>query len=80
MRAAYIVSNVRTAVGKAKKGTLRNFRPDDLGAIAVKAALEKIKGLPPEQIDDVIIGCAAPEAEQGGNMLYRSETDRDFTS
>ena len=68
MSAAYIVSSVRTAVGKAKKGTLRNFRSDDLGAIAVKAALEKVKGLQPEQIDDVIIGCAAPEAEQGGNI------------
>ncbi len=68
MRAAYIVSSVRTAIGKAKKGTLRNFRSDDLGAIAVKAALEKVKGLQPEQIDDVIIGCAAPEAEQGYNI------------
>ena len=68
MRAAYIVSSVRTAIGKAKKGTLGNFRSDDLGAIAVKAALEKVKGLQPEQIDDVIIGCAAPEAEQGYNI------------
>ena len=68
MRAVYIVSSVRTAVGKAKKGTLRNFRSDDLGAIAVKAALEKVKGLQPEQIDDLIIGCAAPEAEQGTNI------------
>ena len=68
MREAYIVSSVRTAVGKAKKGTLRNFRPDDLGAITVKAALEKVKGLQTEQIDDVIIGCAAPEAEQGYNI------------
>ena len=68
MRAAYIVSSVRTAVGKANKGTLRNFRSDDLGAIAVKAALEKVKGMQPEQIDDVIIGCVAPEAEQGGNI------------
>ena len=68
MSAAYIVSSVRTAVGKAKKGTLRNFRSDDLAAIAVKAALEKVKGLQPEQIDDLIIGCAAPEAEQGGNI------------
>ena len=68
MRAVYIVSSVRTAVGKAKKGTLRNFRSDDLGAIAVKAALEKVPELQPEQIDNVIIGCAAPEAEQGWNI------------
>ena len=68
MREAYIVSSVRTPVGKARRGSLRNFRPDDLGAIVLKAALERVKGIEPEQIDDVIIGCAAPEAEQGYNI------------
>ncbi|MGK7875726.1 MAG: acetyl-CoA C-acyltransferase [Xenococcaceae cyanobacterium] len=68
MNKAYIVSSVRTAVGKAPKGKLRNVRSDDLGAVAVKAAIEQVKGLESEQIDDVIIGCAFPEAEQGFNL------------
>ncbi len=65
---AYIVSSVRTAVSKAPRGTLRNIRPDDLGAIAVKGAIAKVPGLEPAQIDDLIIGCAFPEAEQGFNL------------
>ncbi|WP_421658279.1 thiolase family protein [Leptothermofonsia sp. ETS-13] len=68
MKEAYIVSSVRTAVGKAPRGTLRNMRPDDMGAIAVKAAIDKVNGLQPEQIDDIIMGCAFPEAEQGFNL------------
>ena len=68
MKAAYIVSSVRTAVGKAPRGTLRNTRPDDMGAIAVKGAIDRVKGLEPEQIDDIIVGCAFPEAEQGFNL------------
>ncbi len=68
MKEAVIVSAVRTPVGKAPKGTLRNTRPDDLGAIAVKAALECVPMVYPKQIDDVIIGCAMPEAEQGMNV------------
>lgn len=68
MKEAYIVSSVRTAVGKAPRGTLRHMRPDDMGAIAVKGAIEKVKGLEPEQIDDIIMGCAFPEAEQGFNL------------
>lgn len=68
MKSAYIVSSVRTAVGKAERGTLRHFRPDDMGAIVLKAAIERVKGLEPEQIDDVIMGCAVPEAEQGLNL------------
>jgi acetyl-CoA acyltransferase len=68
MREAVIVSAVRTPVGKAPKGALRNTRPDDLGAIAVKGALECVPMLDPKQIDDVIIGCAMPEAEQGMNV------------
>ena len=68
MSEAYIVSSVRTAIGKAPRGTLRNVRPDDLGATAIKGAIEGIPGLAPEQIDDVIMGCAFPEGEQGFNL------------
>lgn len=65
---AYIVSIVRTAVGKADKGSLRNVRPEELGAIAVREAIRRVKGLEPELIDDVIMGCAFPEGPQGMNM------------
>jgi acetyl-CoA acyltransferase len=68
VREAVIVSSVRTAVGKAPKGTLRSTRPDDLAAIAIKEAIRRAKGLAPEEIEDVIIGCAMPEAEQGMNV------------
>jgi len=68
MREAVVVSAVRTAVGKAPKGTLRTTRPDDLGAVAVKGALARVPGLDSKEIDDVIIGCAMPEGEQGMNL------------
>jgi acetyl-CoA acyltransferase len=68
MKDAYIASSVRTAVGKAPRGVLRNMRPDDMGAIAVKGAIGRVKGLEPEQIEDIILGCAFPEAEQGFNL------------
>ena len=68
MKEAVVVSAVRTAVGKALKGTLKTTRPDDLGAIAVKGALARVPMLDPKTIDDVIIGCAMPEGEQGMNM------------
>jgi acetyl-CoA acyltransferase len=68
MRDAVIVGSVRTAVGKAPKGTLRSTRPDDLGAAAIKGALAQVSNLDPREIDDVIIGCAMPEAEQGMNV------------
>jgi acetyl-CoA acyltransferase len=68
MKEAVVVSAVRTAVGKAPKGTLRHTRPDDLGAVAVKGAVERLPSLDPKQIDDVIIGCAMPEGEQGMNV------------
>lgn len=68
MRDVVIVSSVRTAVGKAPKGTLRNTRPDDLAAVAIKGALERVPQINPEEIEDVIIGCATPEAEQGMNV------------
>ena len=68
MRDAVIVSAVRTAVGKAPKGTLRATRPDDLAAVAIKGALERVPGLDKKEVEDVIIGCAMPEAEQGMNV------------
>lgn len=68
MQDAYIVSSVRTAVGKAPRGTLRHMRPDDMGAIVVKGAIAKVEGLEPDLIEDLIIGCAFPEAEQGFNL------------
>src|SRR5688572_12544091 len=68
MKEAVIVSAVRTAVGKAPKGTLRNTRPDDLAAAAIKEAVARVPGLDVTQIEDVIMGCAFPEAEQGMNV------------
>jgi acetyl-CoA acyltransferase len=68
MKDAVIVSAVRTAVGKAPKGTLRDTRPDDLGAAAIKEAIARVPGLDGAQVDDVIMGCAMPEAEQGMNV------------
>jgi len=68
MREVVLVSAVRTPVGKAYKGTLRATRPDDLGAIAIRGALERVPQLDPKEIEDVIIGCAMPEAEQGMNV------------
>jgi acetyl-CoA acyltransferase len=68
MKEAVVVSAVRTAVGKAPKGTLRFSRPDDLGAIAVKEAVARVPQLDPGEIEDVIMGCAMPEAEQGQNV------------
>ena len=67
MREAVIVSSVRTAVGKAPKGTLRSTRPDDLAAFAIKAR-SPVPMLDPKEIEDVILGCAMPEAEQGMNV------------
>ena len=68
MREVVIVSSVRTPVGKAYKGTLRATRPDDLAAVAIKGALERVPQVDPKEIEDVIIGCAMPEAEQGMNV------------
>jgi acetyl-CoA acyltransferase len=68
MREVVIVSSVRTAVGKAYKGTLRASRPDDLAAVAIKGALERVPQLDPKEIEDVVFGCAMPEAEQGMNV------------
>lgn len=68
MKTALIVSSVRTAVGKAHRGTLRHVRPDDLGAVAVRGAIACVPGLVPGHIEDVMFGCAFPEAEQGMNL------------
>jgi acetyl-CoA acyltransferase len=68
MRDAVIVSAVRTAVGKAPKGTLRYTRPDETGAAVIKEALKRAAGVQPSDVEDVIMGCAMPEAEQGMNV------------
>jgi len=68
MREVVIVSAVRTPVGRAFKGTLRATRPDELAAAAIKAALEGVPQVDPQEIEDVILGCAMPEGEQGMNV------------
>ncbi|ACV58607.1 acetyl-CoA C-acyltransferase [Alicyclobacillus acidocaldarius] len=68
MREAVIVSVARTPVGKAKRGVFRHTRVEDLGRAAVRAAVERAKGLDPAEIEDVVIGCAMPEGEQGLNV------------
>ena len=68
MPEAVIVSSVRTPVGRGYKGSLRTTRPDDLAAIVIKEALARVPGLDPKEIDDVVLGCAMPEGEQGMNV------------
>lgn len=68
MREVVIVSSARTPVGKAFKGTLRSTRPDDLAAVAISGALAGVPQLDKKEIEDVILGCAMPEAEQGMNV------------
>jgi len=68
MKEVIIASSVRTPVGRAFKGTLRATRPDELAAIAIKGALERVPQLDPKEIEDVILGCAMPEAESGMNV------------
>jgi len=68
MNSAVIVSAVRTAVGKAPKGKLSATRPDDMAATAMRSAIERVPGLRAEDVDDIYIGCAMPEAEQGMNV------------
>jgi acetyl-CoA acyltransferase len=68
MPEAVIVSAVRTAVGKSGRGALRQARPDDLAAAALKEAICRAPGLKPDEIEDVVLGCAMPEAEQGMNV------------
>jgi acetyl-CoA acyltransferase len=68
MADAYIVSAVRTPVGKAPNGALRHTRPDEMAAVVIKEALARVPALDPSEIEDVILGCAMPEAEQGLNV------------
>jgi acetyl-CoA acyltransferase len=68
MKNACIISAVRTPVGKAFKGALRNTRPDELAALVVREAITRARGLAPAQVEDVILGCAMPEGEQGLNV------------
>jgi acetyl-CoA acyltransferase len=68
MREVVIVSSIRTPVGRAFKGTLRATRPDELAAAAIKGALERVPQVDAKEIEDVILGCAMPEAEQGMNV------------
>lgn len=68
MKEAVVVSAVRTAVGKAPRGILKDTRPDDVGALVIKEALERVPGLKAEEVDDIVIGCAFPESDQGLNL------------
>src|SRR5439155_22553509 len=68
MKEAFIVAAARTPVGKAPNGKIRTVRPDDLGALAIKAALARVPQLSADQIEDVILGCAMPEGAQGMNI------------
>ncbi|HXG25195.1 MAG TPA: thiolase family protein [Chthonomonadales bacterium] len=68
MKEAVIVSAARTPIGRAARGTLRYTRPDDLAAMAIKVAIERATGLNAEQIEDIVLGCAMPEQEQGMNI------------
>src|SRR5918996_2537709 len=68
MKEAVVVSAVRTAVGRAPKGTLNVMRPDDMASAAIAEALARAPGLDTKDVDDVILGCAMPEGEQGLNV------------
>jgi acetyl-CoA acyltransferase len=68
MRNAVIVSLARTPIGRAKKGSLKDTRPEEFAAPVIKALLERTPGLEPEMVDDVLLGCAMPEGEQGMNI------------
>ena len=68
MQEAVIIDCLRTPVGKAPKGTLRNTRPDDMAAKCIEALLQRHPSVPKDEIDDIVLGCAMPEAEQGMNM------------
>jgi acetyl-CoA acyltransferase len=68
MQEAVVIDCLRTPVGKAPRGTLRNTRPDDLAALCVRRMMEKYPQISPAEVEDVILGCAMPEAESGNNM------------
>ncbi len=68
MKEAVVVSAVRTAVGKAPRGILKDTRPDDIGALVIQEAVARVPGLKMEEVDDIVIGCAFPESDQGLNL------------
>jgi acetyl-CoA acyltransferase len=68
MKEAVVVSAVRTAVGKAPRGILKDTRPDDIGALIIQEAVARVPGLKVEEVDDIVIGCAFPESDQGLNL------------
>src|SRR6266436_4028125 len=72
MHEAVVVDCLRTAVGKAPRGVLRNSRPDDLAAACIRTLLAKYPQVPKDEVDDVILGCAMPEAESGMNMARQA--------
>src|SRR5258705_9839321 len=72
MHKAVVVDCLRTAVGKAPRGVLRNTRPDDLAAACIRMLLAKYPQVPKDEVDDVILGCAMPEAESGMNMARQA--------
>ena len=79
----HILSAVRTPVGKAPRGTLKHTRPDEMAATVIAEAIKRVSGLAAEQVDDVILGCAMPEAEQGMNVarisLLRAGLPKEFS-
>ena len=68
MKDAVIVSAVRTPVGKAPNGALRTTRPDEMGAVVIRELLRRVPAVDPAEVEDVMFGCAMPEAEQGLNV------------
>jgi len=68
MEQAVLIDCLRTPVGKANKGSLRNTRPDDLAATVISSLFDRYPSIPKEEVDDVILGCAMPEAESGMNV------------
>ena len=76
MREVAIISSVRTAVGKAPRGALKDTRPDDMLGVAIAAAVARVPGFDPARLDDVIIGCAMPEAEHPSLDLAHSPPSR----
>jgi len=68
MKEAVVVSAVRTAVGKAPRGILKDTRPDDIAAMVIKEAFARVPGLKMEDVDDIVLGCAFPESDQGLNL------------
>src|SRR3984893_6146497 len=72
MQEAVIIDCLRTAVGKAPRGALRHTRPDDLAATVIRALLEKYPQVPKDDVEDLILGCAMPEAESGMNMARQA--------